>query len=59
VVVVVQTAVAAAADAGPALIMAFCAMVKAAGAFGGWTLLTAESARAAAQDGRLRESSCV
>jgi hypothetical protein len=26
--------------------MAFCAMVKAAGALGGWTLLTAESAHA-------------
>ena len=31
--------------------MAFCAMVKSAGALGGWTLLTAESARAAANDG--------
>jgi arginine:agmatine antiporter len=31
--------------------MAFCAMVKAAGALGGWTLLTAEAARAAADDG--------
>ncbi len=46
-----ETAVAAAIGAGPALIMAFCAMVKAAGALGGWTLLTAESARAAAEDG--------
>jgi arginine:agmatine antiporter len=45
-----ETAVAAAIGAGPALIMAFCAMVKAAGALGGWTLLTAESARAAAAD---------
>jgi len=45
-----ETAVAAAIGAGPALIMAFCAMVKAAGALGGWTLLTAESARAAAED---------
>jgi arginine:agmatine antiporter len=46
-----ETAVAAAIGAGPALVMAFCAMVKAAGALGGWTLLTAESARAAAEDG--------
>jgi arginine:agmatine antiporter len=46
-----ETAVAAAIGAGPALLMAFCAMVKAAGALGGWTLLTAETARAAAQDG--------
>ncbi len=46
-----ETAVAAAVGAGPALVMAFCAMVKAAGALGGWTLLTAESARAAAEDG--------
>jgi arginine:agmatine antiporter len=45
-----ETAVAAAVGAGPALIMAFCAVVKAAGALGGWTLLTAESARASAQD---------
>ena len=45
-----ETAVAAAIGAGPALVMAFCAMVKAAGALGGWTLLTAESARAAADD---------
>ena len=42
-----ETAVAAAVGAGPALIMAFCAMVKAAGALGGWTLLTADPARAA------------
>ena len=46
-----ETAIAAAIGAGPALVMAFCAMVKAAGALGGWTLLTAESARAAAEDG--------
>jgi arginine:agmatine antiporter len=46
-----ETAVAAAIGAGPALIMAFCAMVKSAGALGGWVLLTAESARAAADDG--------
>jgi arginine:agmatine antiporter len=46
-----ETAVAAAVGAGPALVMAFCAMVKAAGALGGWTLLTAEAARAAADDG--------
>jgi arginine:agmatine antiporter len=45
-----ETAVATAVGAGPALIMAFCAMIKAAGALGGWTLLTAESARAAAED---------
>jgi arginine:agmatine antiporter len=46
-----EAGVAAAIGAGPALVMAFCAMVKAAGALGGWTLLTAESARAAAEDG--------
>jgi arginine:agmatine antiporter len=46
-----ETAVAVAIGAGPALILAFCAMVKAAGALAGWTLLTAEAARAAAQDG--------
>jgi arginine:agmatine antiporter len=46
-----EAAVAAAVGAGPALVMAFCAMVKSAGALGGWTLLTAESARAAANDG--------
>jgi arginine:agmatine antiporter len=46
-----ETAVAAAVGGIPALIMAFCAMVKAAGALGGWTLLTAEAARAAAEDG--------
>jgi arginine:agmatine antiporter len=46
-----ETAIHAAIGAGPALIMAFCAMVKAAGALGGWILLTAESARAAAADG--------
>lgn len=37
--------------AGAALLMAFCAMMKAAGALGGWTLLVAESGRVAAQDG--------
>lgn len=46
-----ETAVAATIGAGIALAVAFCAMVKAAGALGGWTLLTAESARAAAEDG--------
>lgn len=46
-----ETAMAAALGAGPALIMAFCAMVKAAGALGGWALLTSESARASAEDG--------
>ena len=46
-----EAAVAVALGTGPALIMAFCAMVKSAGALGGWTLLTAESARAAANDG--------
>jgi arginine:agmatine antiporter len=46
-----ETAVAVAIGTGPALILAFCAMVKAAGALAGWTLLTAEAARAAAQDG--------
>jgi arginine:agmatine antiporter len=37
--------------AGAALLMAFCAMMKAAGALGGWTLLVAESGRVASQDG--------
>ncbi|HTW28750.1 MAG TPA: amino acid permease [Acetobacteraceae bacterium] len=46
-----ETAIAAVLGAGPALVMAFCAMVKAAGALGGWVLLTAESGRAAANDG--------
>lgn len=46
-----EAAVTVAVGAAPALVVAFCAMLKAAGALGGWTLLTAESARAAAEDG--------
>lgn len=46
-----ETVVRATVGAGPALVMAFCAMLKAAGALAGWTLLVAESGRVSAADG--------
>ena len=46
-----ETAVQAVLGTGPALVMAFCAMMKAAGALGGWSLLVAESGRVSAKDG--------
>jgi arginine:agmatine antiporter len=46
-----ETAIHSVLGEGAAMLMAFCAMMKAAGALGGWTLLVAESGRVASQDG--------